>query len=193
MPQVINGRGWECPRPIIETKRVLDIMKEGEVMTIVDNKPAVSNLVAFAENLGYGITYEEVDGDFFVTVKKEYSEADAKIMENQDIVLQISTDKYGTGGDELGENLMKAYLYALTEVTPMPNTILFINSGVFLTTEGSPVLDSLEILESEGVEILSCGACLNFYGLEEQLQIGQITNMYAMVEKMHNASNAIKI
>ncbi|MEG1929659.1 MAG: sulfurtransferase-like selenium metabolism protein YedF [Anaerovorax sp.] len=193
MGQTINARGWTCPKPIIETKRLLDTMEEGQVTTIVDNQAAVSNLITFSENSGYSVAREDKEDAFFITITKEPSEEAAQTSKEGNLVIQISGNEYGTGTGDLGENLMKAYLYALTEVTPRPSTILFINSGVLLTTEGSEVLDSLKTLEGYGVELLSCGACLNFYGLEGSLQVGQVTNMYTMVERMHHATNAIKI
>lgn len=192
MEQIINARGWECPKPIIETKKLLDLMKEGQVTTIVDNKIAVDNLIAFSKSLGYEISCEEKENAFFMTVIKECSE-EAEINQNHDVVIQISTNQYGSGAEELGKSLMKAYIYALTEATPLPQKVMFINSGVFLTTEGSEVLDSLQELEEMGVEILSCGACLNYYGLSENLKVGNVTNMYSMVDILHHAGNAIKI
>ncbi|MGD9559846.1 MAG: DsrE family protein, partial [Oscillospiraceae bacterium] len=72
-------------------------------------------------------------------------------------------------------------------------TLIFMNGGVFLTTEGSAVLESLEMLELNGVEIISCGACLNFFGLQDKVAIGSVGNMYDFVTKMNEAQNTIKI
>jgi len=110
-----------------------------------------------------------------------------------DLVIQITTDSYGAASDGLGENLMKAYIYALTETEPLPKTILFINRGAFLTAESSQVLDSLKILEEKGTEILTCGTCIDFYDLNKIPGAGAVTNMYTMVEKLNNANNSIII
>ena len=193
MKQTIDAKGWDCPRPIIETKKLLDTMREGTVLTIVDNKIAVDNLINFSESMGYQVVCTEENGLFNIEVTKAYSEYDEVISGKSGLVVQISSNTYGSESDGLGENLIKAYVYALTETSVKPKTILFINKGVFLTTEGSPVLDSLQALEAEGVEILSCGACLNFFGLEGALQIGGVTNMYAMAELMCNAGGFIKV
>jgi selenium metabolism protein YedF len=88
---------------------------------------------------------------------------------------------------------MKSYIYALSESSALPKSMLFVNSGVMLTTEGSEVMDSLRVLEQKGVEILSCGTCLDFYNLKEKLQIGTVTNMYTIVEKTNKAYNTIKL
>ncbi len=193
MKQTIDAKGWDCPKPIIETKKLLDTMREGNVITIVDNRIAVENLISLAQSLGHEVTCTEEDGVFYVEVSKEYSELDKDVKSPKDLVIQISSNQYGVGSVELSENLMKAYIYALTEVDPKPKTLLFINTGVYLTTEGSPVLESLNVLEEAGTEILSCGACLDFYGLAESLKVGSVTNMYTMVEKLNNAGNAIKV
>lgn len=109
------------------------------------------------------------------------------------ISIMICTDSIGTGEVQLGKNLMKSYLYSLSEADILPQTIMFLNRGVYLTTEGSEVLDTLKDLEDKGVEILSCGACLDFYGLTEKLVSGTVTNMYTNVEIMHGSDNTIVI
>jgi len=193
MEQRINARGWECPRPIIETKKLLDTMKEGTVITTVDDKLAITNLISFSESMGYSVTCEEKDGAADITIKKVWSEYDEIAYGTGDLVIQIKTNSYGPESEGLGENLMKMYIYALTEAVPKPKTLLFMNKGAFLTADGSPVLDSLKTLEAGGVEILTCGACINFFSLNETPEIGGVTNMYAMVEKLNNASNAIVV
>lgn len=109
------------------------------------------------------------------------------------IVIMIATDVMGTGSEELGCNLMKSYIYSLTEADQKPQTIMFLNKGVYLTTKGSHVLDLIKQLEEDGVEILSCGTCLDYYDLKEQLEVGAVTNMYSNVELMHEADNTIVI
>ena len=79
---------------------------------------------------------------------------------------------------------MKGFVYALTQQDALPETILLYNSGAYLSCEGSDNLEDLKSLESQGVEILTCGTCLNFYGLSEKLQVGSVTNMYEIVERM---------
>lgn len=109
------------------------------------------------------------------------------------IAIMIATDSLGRGNEELGRNLMKSYIYSLTEADIKPETMMFLNGGVRLTTEGSPVIDLIKQLEAEGVEILSCGACLDFFGITDKLQVGTVTNMYSNVEIMHEADQTIVI
>ena len=98
----------------------------------------------------------------------------------------------GGGSEELGKTLMKAFIYAVTQQDELPKTMLFYNSGVYMTCEDSPAIEDLKSLEAQGVEIMSCGTCLNYYGLSEQLQVGTVTNMYVIVETMEQADLLIK-
>lgn len=104
----------------------------------------------------------------------------------------LSADHMGEGAEELGKILMKSFLYALTQQDELPDTILFYNGGAKLTCEGSESLEDLKDLAARGVEILTCGTCLNFYGITEKLQVGSVTNMYDIVERMSSADRVIK-
>ena len=116
-----------------------------------------------------------------------------KPVKENNLVIIIGSDKYGNGDGRWSEMLMESYLYALSESSTLPKELIFYNSGVKLTAEGSNVIESLEILKSKGVRILICGACLDFYKLEDMLIIGEVTNMYEIVEIMNKASNTINI
>ena len=107
-------------------------------------------------------------------------------------VVVISSPCMGTGSDELGAALMKSFIFALTQQDTLPKSILFYNGGAKLTTEGSASLEDLKSLEAQGVEILTCGTCLNFFGLGDKLQVGGVTNMYDIVEKMSSAGRVVR-
>lgn len=98
----------------------------------------------------------------------------------------------GSGSEELGRTLLKGFIYALGQQDQLPETILFYNGGASITCEDSPALEDLRSLEAQGVEILTCGTCLNFYGLTDKLQVGGVTNMYTIVEKMTGAGLLVK-
>lgn len=108
------------------------------------------------------------------------------------IVVVISSDKMGEGNDELGAVLIKGFIYALSQQDTLPSTILFYNGGAKLTCEGSAALEDLKTLEAAGVEVLTCGTCLNFYGITDKLAVGEVTNMYVIAEKMTKAGLIIK-
>ena len=108
-------------------------------------------------------------------------------------VILITKNKLGEGSDELGALLMSSYLYTLTETLPYPTSIIFLNGGVKLTIEGSEALEHIRTLESNGVEVLSCGTCLDYFGLNDKLAVGSVSNMYTIVEKLNKSSNIITL
>ena len=107
-------------------------------------------------------------------------------------VVVISSDKMGEGNDELGAVLIKGFIYAISQQDTLPSTMLFYNGGAKLTCEGSASLEDLKTLEAAGVEIMTCGTCLNFYGITDKLAVGEVTNMYVIAEKMTKAGLIIK-
>ncbi|GIW48566.1 MAG: hypothetical protein KatS3mg079_042 [Caloramator sp.] len=189
----IDCRGLACPKPVIMTKKELDSMVSGEVEVIVDNQGARENLSKLAQSYGLEYRIEEDAEGIHVIIKKIENKNSNLVEDEKNIVITITSDCFGQGDDVLGRALMKSYIYSLTEVEKKPKTLIFVNAGVKLTTEGSDVLESLKILEEQGVEILSCGTCLNFYNLSDKLKIGSVSNMYTIVEKMHDATNTIRI
>ncbi len=110
-----------------------------------------------------------------------------------DQVLVITDKKLGGGNEKLGESLMNGYIHSLVKCTPYPKAILFLNAGVHLVVEESPVINSLRVMEAAGVKILSCGTCLDFYMIKDKLCVGGVTNMYKMVELINDAGNTIKL
>ena len=98
----------------------------------------------------------------------------------------------GSGNDELGKVLIKGFIFAVTQLDELPEQMLFYNGGAVLTCEEADTLEDLKNLEAQGVEILTCGTCLDYYGLKEKLQVGSVTNMYAIVEAMSRADEIIR-
>ena len=70
--------------------------------------------------------------------------------------------------------------------------MLFYNGGATLSAEGSDSLNDLKALAEQGVEILTCGTCLDYYGLKEKLAVGSVTNMYTIVETMAGADKILQ-
>lgn len=188
--KTIDCRGLACPMPVINTKKYFEGIEEGEALVIVDNEIANTNVSRFAENEGFTVKSELDHEDYKLTIKKEALEIKKETKDG--FVIMITTDKLGEGSDELGKTLMKSYIYALSESKEIPEEILLLNGGVKLTTEGSEVLESLEELDKKGSKIISCGACLDFYNLKDKLKIGEIGNMYTIVE-ISNSKRTIKI
>ncbi len=195
----VNAIGDACPIPVVKTKNAIrDLNGPGTVVTLVDNEIAVQNLEKMARQKGYGVQAEKLgDNQFQVTMTVGAGDAAPAPQEpvvcqpqrsgKKNTVVVIRRAQMGGGSEELGKTLLKGFLFALSQQDQLPTTLLFYNGGAALTCEGSGSLEDLKTLEAMGVEILTCGTCLNFYGLTEQLQVGEVTNMYTIAEKMTQA------
>ena len=166
----------------------------------MDNEIAVQNLTKMAQQKCYQYSAEKLEERKYRVLFTLGEAADAPAEQapvcvpdaRTDTVVVIASDKMGEGAEELGKTLLKAFVFSLTQQDKLPKTILFYNGGASLTCEGSPMLEDLKALEAEGVEILTCGTCLNFYGLTEKLAVGSVTNMYTIAEKLTQAGNVVK-
>ena len=214
----VNAIGDTCPIPVIKTKNAIKQMNgEGVVEVMVDNEIAVQNLTKMAKQKQYACLSEKLSGEEYrvvITVTKgaqedggqtdalaavtflapsETPDADACIPDGRKKkkIVVIRSGKMGEGNDELGAVLMKGFIYALTELEELPETILLYNGGAPLSCEDSDSLEDLKTLEAQGVEIMTCGTCLNYYGLTDKLAVGTVTNMYAIAEKMSEADTII--
>ncbi len=210
----INAMGDACPIPVVKTKKAIQAMTASDVVeTLVDNEVAVQNLMKMASHEGFAVKSEKLgEAQFKVVIDVQVkdgaadsanveanSTASANASETTCIpdartntVVVISSNKMGEGNDELGAVLIKGFIYAISQQDTLPSTMLFYNGGAKLTCEGSASLEDLKTLEAAGVEILTCGTCLNFYGITDKLAVGEVTNMYVIAEKMTKAGLIIK-
>lgn len=196
----IDARGLACPQPVLLVKKEIETGDPSIMEVLVSGDTPRENITRFVESLGYGIESRTDGSGFILTVRKgepvstsTQAPGMAVVHVNTTgIVLAILSNMYGQGDDELGSTLMTAFINVLDQIDPLPKTIVFANSGVFLTTEGSPVIESLKNLQGLGVEILSCGTCLQFYALKEKLLVGEVSNMYTITERLFRASQVIR-
>ena len=196
----VNAMGDNCPIPVIKTKKAIAALTGPETIEVlVDNEIAVQNVTKMASGSGGKVTSEKLgDAEFKVTIEMEGApeadEAEAVCVPDarDNTVVVVSSDRMGSGNDELGKVLIKGFIFAVTQLDTLPKTMLFYNGGATLTTEDSDSLEDLKSLEAQGVEILTCGTCLNFYGLPEKSQVGEVTNMYVIAEKMTQADLIVK-
>ena len=194
MAREVDARGLPCPRPVIDTKKALEEIEEGTITVLVNSAESRENVRRFAQSQGCEVEVIEKDGAFHLNIVKGQPTQGAQAMtRTSNDVIFIGSDTLGTGDERLGEILMKAFLNTLWDSDPKPAKILFMNSGIRLTTEGSEVLETLQLLEKEGVELLSCGTCLEYYQLKDELRVGQVTNMYDTVNSLLAADKVIKI
>lgn len=189
--KVIDVRNMACPAPVVKTKKALEELTEGQISIIVNSPEACQNVQRFAKSQGCNVKVEEENGVYTITISK-VANKNKNVKKGAD-VLFITSDQLGTGDETLGQLLIATFINTLLEAQPKPAKMLFINRGVMLTTEGSRVLDTLHQLEKEGVQIFSCGTCLNHYQLKEKLKVGKITNMYDTINSLLTANKVITI
>lgn len=195
----VNAMGDNCPIPVIKTKKAMQALTGPETIEVlVDNEIAVQNVTKLAKEQGGEVSSEKLgEKEYKVTIKMHGVPAvDAEVVctpdQKGDLIVVVSSDRMGTGNDELGKVLIKGFIYAVTQLDTLPKKMLFYNGGVTLTTEGSDSIEDLKSLEAQGVEILTCGTCLDYYHLKDKLVVGGVTNMYSIVESMAEAGKIIR-
>jgi selenium metabolism protein YedF len=183
---------------VIETRNAMQ--RSDQIVTLVDSETSLTNVSRMAEKAGWQVRVVSQDDEYQIYLAKAEDVAvpgpmpmgQASVL-NGPLVLVVSSEVMGRGEEELGSILIRAFFHTLGEVDPVPDTIIFLNAGVRLACEGSPVLDDLCALEAEGIEMLACGTCLGFFELKEELAVGQISNMYAIAETMLRAGKVLHL
>lgn len=197
MTTVVDARGLPCPQPVILTRKALE--KGSAVITIVDSDTARHNVTKMAETAGYTVQAEEREEGIALHIYRgEMRPAEtptpALHPASGPLVVVIPSEQMGRGEDEeLGQILIRSFLHTLNEVSPLPDTLIFFNSGVKLTVEGSPIREDLRNLEAQGVQMLICGTCLGYYGLKEKVAVGEVSNMYTIAETMMRAGKVVSL
>ncbi|MGZ3493183.1 MAG: sulfurtransferase-like selenium metabolism protein YedF [Thermodesulfobacteriota bacterium] len=193
---VLDCRGLACPQPVVSTKQALDQIKEGELMVIVNNASSCNNVERFALSQGCSVKIREAGEDFYVHIHKAVGEHVRKAtqpdLKAKKVVVYINSQHLGSGDEDLGSFLMKAFLKTLLDFETQPNRIILVNSGVQLAAEGSKVLETLQMLSEKGVEIICCGTCVDFYELKGKVKVGRISNMYEIIDSMLEADRVIR-
>ena len=197
----VNAMGDNCPIPVIKTKKAMQALAGPETIEVlVDNEIAVQNVTKMASAQGGEVSSEKLgEKEFKVTIKMQgapegAAEDRAVCMPDKkgDMIVVVSSDRMGSGNDDLGKVLIKGFIYAVTQLDELPKKMLFYNGGATLTVEGSDSLEDLKSLEAQGVEILTCGTCLDYYQVKDKLAVGSVTNMYSIVEAMAEAGKIIR-
>ena len=190
----VNAIGDVCPIPVVKTKKAMqELNGAGVIEVLVDNEIAVSNVTKMAEAAGGKVTSEQLqEKEYKVTIEVAEDAKAEEASADENLVVVVSSDRMGAGNDDLGKVLIKGFIFAVTQLDKLPKTMLFYNGGATLTAEGSDSLEDLKHLAEQGVEILTCGTCLNYYGLSEKLEVGSVTNMYTIVEKLAGADKIIR-
>ena len=207
----IDARGEACPIPVVRTLRALGALAgPGSVETLVDNEIAVQNLTRMGEGKGCAVASERLgEKEWRVTVTTMVAlgvsdaEAESATCEvpgaasfspsaPKNVVVAITSECMGTGDDVLGRKLMGSFVYSLTQLDELPATVLLYNGGAHLSCEGSAALEDLRGLAASGVEVLTCGTCLDHYGIADTLAVGEVTNMYVIAQRLTGASLVVR-
>lgn len=193
MTKKIDARGLACPQPVVLTKNALDDIEEGIIEVTVDNEPASENVARLARNSGCNVEITKEGKNLIVMIEKKKERLKEEREEKKTISVFVSANTMGRGDDKLGKILIRAFFPTLFEIKPQPDKIIFMNSGVELTVEGSEVIDSLRMIEEEGMEILVCGTCLDFFNLKDKIKVGHISNMFEIVDSLINSDKILTL
>jgi selenium metabolism protein YedF len=197
MGTLIDAKGLACPQPVVLVKKALE--NSDSVTVIVDNETAKENISRLAEKSGCTVSVKSGDdGTYSLTLQKNstvathstelISPGQASAGPN---VFVISSNTLGRGDDELGTALMKAFIHTVLSLDYLPDTLIFYNTGVKLAVKDSDVLDDLKKLEEQGVELLVCGTCANFFNIKDDIAAGTISNMYDIAGAMSKAGRIV--
>jgi len=188
----LDLKGLTCPAPVIETKKALEESNIRDIEVLVDNTTSCENVKRFLESQMFSVTVETTGGGYTLRgIRKESKEQTAGSTKDK-ILVFIDGETMGRGNDELGKILMRSFLNTLKELKERPWRIVFINSGVRLVTENSEYLAVLKNLENLGIEVLSCGTCLDYFRLKDKVTIGRVSNMFEIVSSFSEATKVIK-
>ena len=200
----VDARGLTCPQPVLETKRALEEGGHKDFLVLVDNHGSRENVARFAQNQGCHVDIvERPHEQFELRIVCSGPLKQAEQLEEisrcavpapslgKGIVVYVGSNSMGRGDPELGEKLMRGFLRTWIDVQPRQWRMIFINSGVKLTTIDDEAVEAISMLEEKGVEVLSCGTCLQHYGLDDGPQVGRVTSMYEVIESLNAAEKVV--
>lgn len=197
----INAIGEACPLPVVKTKKALNEMPSGVLEVLVDNETAVQNIREYAARSGYRFEYAEQGDHYVIHIEKQavsHEKRQGAACDSRPApipgktVVILSSDTMGSGDDELGRILMKGFVFALTQLDELPDTVLLYNTGARLSAREAVTVNDLLALEKAGVKVMTCGTCLNHFGIADQLGVGEVTNMYSIASEMRSAGQILR-
>lgn len=198
----IDARGLRCPQPLMLTKKALEGMAEGErLQVLIDNELSCENLMRFLKDHGTTPELSSTNGEHTITLTKAAATpglADAAAYCSPPssaggTVVVIHNQGMGSGSEELGKILLQACLNTLKDIAPPPAAILCYNAGVFAAAEGAPTVPALEELARQGVSLLICGTCVDYFDLKNKIAVGTISNMYDILQQLSSANRIITL
>ena len=208
MEKRVDARGLECPKPVILTRNAIRAGDAESIRVTVDSDVQAENVRRMAGSQGWDAAVEREGEDIHVVLRKGGGTAGSgdieapheraaapgpELASSPRVVVFVASDLFGVGDEELGRVLMRAFVKTVKELDPLPAQVIFLNSGVRITTEGSDLIDDLAAIEKSGVEIISCGTCLDYYNLARKLRVGRSSNMYEIASALVGADRVVKL
>ena len=196
--KIVDAKGLACPQPVIMTKNALSEIEEGVITVLVDSIASRENVKRFAESQGCTVEIKEKDGIFEIEIVKGYTCAIPQKEEEKETtsnkVVFVSSDSIGPDY-ELGKELMKGFLKTFLDLDKrdLPKKMIFVNKGVHITCFWEETIEHLKKLEEKGVEIYSCGACLNYFKITDELKVGKIGNAFDSVQSLMQGESVINL
>jgi selenium metabolism protein YedF len=192
--QKIDCRTWQCPQPVIEVRKAMLAAPQTSLEVLVADEAARQNVRRLAENSGYNLQEKSGEGCTCLTLTPGRAALDPQSPPkiSGKTILLCTSDKMGEGDPELGGLLLKNFFITLLDTKEIPDAIYLVNSGVKLACDRAETVEILEKLACRGIDIASCGLCLEFYKLKEHLQVGRITNMLEIAETQLHAGRIIR-
>jgi selenium metabolism protein YedF len=198
---IVDAKGELCPKPLIMTKKQLgETGIDGKFVVLIDNETSKENVERFLSDNRILFRTSKEGNVFSIEVTKTQTELSHPAAEDYCIpaarpktghAICFTSDQMGTGPADLGQILIQGCINTIKEVGPLPSALVFYNSSVKLTADGSPVLEALQNLEKSGVKILVCGTCANYFQIKDRIRVGIISNMYAILETLSQAGHVI--
>ena len=193
--ETLDCRGQQCPQPVVQTRKLMLAQPDRNLKVLVDDDVSRDNVTRLAQSLGYTASVTQAEATFEISLipGEAPEKAVSGTVKPGPTVIFIASDEMGRGDTKLGQILMKNFIFTLIESDTSPDAIYFVNNGVKLTIGGSDVIEPLAELANRGVDIASCGLCLEFFNVKETLAVGRISNMLELVNALEEAGNIIKL
>ena len=193
--EILDCRGKQCPQPVVQTRKLMLAQPASALKVLVDDDVSRDNVTRLAKSLGYTSSVNQVEENFEISLAPGVAPEKAIVgtAKPGPTVIFIASDEMGRGDSKLGQILMTNFIFTLIESDTTPDAIYFVNNGVKLTVGGSDVIEPLAELANRGVDIASCGLCLEFFNVKEALAVGRISNMLEMVNDLEGAVNIIRL
>jgi len=203
--KVIDTRGLTCPAPLIKTRQGLtEAAPDESIQVIIDNSASLSNIKRYLTDNKFSFTVGEEGNIWTLTVNRgdaveikanesEYcASPDSEVSGKRNTVVAISSDKMGSGDNELGTKLINTFFKMLVMLEPAPSSVVFYNAGVKLAMDDSPVLFHIREMYDRGTGIYLCTTCINHFSLKDRLPVGNFSDMYQIVNILNDADHIIR-